>query len=159
VAAHCFWEGLTDEGWRLLHAVWDRYDGRRRNPFNEIECGDHYARAMAGWSALEALAGLRHDAPAASLRLRATSLRGARLPVLLSAGWGLAAADAETVTLECRGGSIALRTLGLDGAAPETAAVDGVAVDARADGDTIAICGGIILRPGQVLTVRLTSAE
>jgi hypothetical protein len=28
-----------------------RYDGRRRNPFNEIERGDHYVRTTAGWSA------------------------------------------------------------------------------------------------------------
>ena len=57
VAAHCLMEGLHEEGLRILEALRGRYDGRRRNPYNEIECGDHYARAMAGWSVLEALGG------------------------------------------------------------------------------------------------------
>src|SRR5262249_32449514 len=41
LAAHCLWEGLNVEGHAILEAVWSRYDGRRRNPYNEIECGDH----------------------------------------------------------------------------------------------------------------------
>jgi len=55
VAAHCLFEGLADEGHAILDAVWARYDGRRRNPYNEIECGDHYARSLAGWSVLDAV--------------------------------------------------------------------------------------------------------
>lgn len=58
VASHCAFEGLNDLSSRITDAVWARYDGRRRNPFNEIECGDHYVRAMAGWSILEARAGV-----------------------------------------------------------------------------------------------------
>ncbi|GID32938.1 GH116 family glycosyl hydrolase [Paractinoplanes brasiliensis] len=54
VAAHCFYEGLDDEGLAIVRGVRARYDGTRRNPFNEIECGDHYVRAMAGWSLLTA---------------------------------------------------------------------------------------------------------
>jgi non-lysosomal glucosylceramidase len=54
VAAHCFYEGLDDEGLAIVRGVRERYDGNRRNPFNEIECGDHYVRAMAGWSLLSA---------------------------------------------------------------------------------------------------------
>ncbi len=44
VAGHCMFEGLTDQGLRLLRALRARYDGSRRNPYNEIECGDHYSR-------------------------------------------------------------------------------------------------------------------
>ena len=32
---------------------------RKHNPFNEIECGDHYARALASWGVLLGLAGFR----------------------------------------------------------------------------------------------------
>ena len=39
----------TRDGDRRCHPA--RYDGRRRNPFDEAECGHHYARAMASWSA------------------------------------------------------------------------------------------------------------
>nr|BFE56735.1 non-lysosomal glucosylceramidase [Dactylosporangium thailandense] len=54
VAAHCLYEGLDEEGLAIVRGVRARYDGTRRNPFNEIECGDHYVRAMAGWSLLTA---------------------------------------------------------------------------------------------------------
>jgi uncharacterized protein (DUF608 family) len=56
VAAHCFYEGLDEEGLAIVRGVRARYDGTRRNPFNEVECGDHYVRAMAGWSLLTAWA-------------------------------------------------------------------------------------------------------
>src|SRR5260221_8971047 len=54
VAALCLFEGLEAEGLAILEGVRGRYDGTRRNPYNEIECGDHYSRAMAGWSLLQA---------------------------------------------------------------------------------------------------------
>ena len=106
---------MTDDAWRLLSAVWARYDGRRRNPFNEIECGDHYARAMAGWSALDAMAGLRHDANSAMLALNYPALAGQRLPVLLNAGWGLVSVVDGVLRLECTAGTIELLSLRLDG--------------------------------------------
>jgi uncharacterized protein (DUF608 family) len=42
--------GQTDEALEIIAAVRARYDGARRNPFDEAECGHHYARAMASWS-------------------------------------------------------------------------------------------------------------
>ncbi len=69
VAAHCLFEGMTEEGLRILTGLRDRYDGSRRNPYNEIECGDHYSRAMAGFSVLDAWTGAWYDAWAGHLRL------------------------------------------------------------------------------------------
>lgn len=36
----------------------NKYDGTRRSPWNEIECGDHYARAMAAFLYFEIAAGM-----------------------------------------------------------------------------------------------------
>ncbi len=47
VAGHMIWEGLVTEGLAVARAVHDRYHPSRRNPWNEVECGDHYARSMA----------------------------------------------------------------------------------------------------------------
>jgi uncharacterized protein (DUF608 family) len=55
VAAHLIYEGSVEEGFRIVRAVRNRYDGERRNPWNEVECGNHYARALASWSLLLAL--------------------------------------------------------------------------------------------------------
>ena len=56
------YEGLVDEGLACMEAIRARYDGRRRNPYDEAECGHHYARAMASWSAVLALTGFHYSA-------------------------------------------------------------------------------------------------
>ncbi len=61
VAAHLIYEGWVDEGLLLVQAVRDRYNGVNRNPWNEIECGHHYARSMASWTVLLALTGMHSD--------------------------------------------------------------------------------------------------
>jgi uncharacterized protein (DUF608 family) len=61
VAAHLIYEGLVEEGLTIVKAVRDRHDGVRRNPWNEVECGHHYARAMASWAVLTALSGFKFD--------------------------------------------------------------------------------------------------
>lgn len=70
VAAHLIYEGMIREGVAIVDAVRDRYDGVRRNPWDEIECGHHYARAMASWSLLLAFSGFEYSAPARMLRFR-----------------------------------------------------------------------------------------
>ncbi|MYD10714.1 MAG: hypothetical protein F4X02_11815 [Chloroflexi bacterium] len=61
VAAHLIYEGWVDEGLRIVEAVRERHDGVRRNPWNEVECGNHYARSMSSWALLLALSGAQVD--------------------------------------------------------------------------------------------------
>lgn len=61
VASHLIYEGLLEEGLSIVKAVRDRYDGWRRNPWNEVECGHHYARAMSSWGLLLALSGFSYS--------------------------------------------------------------------------------------------------
>ena len=107
VAAHCLREGLQEEGLAVLDALWRRYDGRRRNLYNEIECGDHYARALAGWSVLDALGGVSWDATTGTLRLRAGE--SGVTPLILDRGWGLVRRTDDRVDLECRYGEFVVR--------------------------------------------------
>ena len=67
VASHLMYEGLLEEGLSIVKAVRDRYDGLRRNPWDEVECGHHYARAMSSWAVLLALSGYAYSGPAMSL--------------------------------------------------------------------------------------------
>ena len=62
VASHLILEGFVKEGLDIVRTCRQRYDGRIRNPFNEYECGHWYARALASYGLLEALAGVRYDA-------------------------------------------------------------------------------------------------
>ena len=63
VAAHLIYEGLVEDGLRIVRGVRERYDGLKRNPWDEVECGHHYARAMSSWSLLLALSGFEYNAP------------------------------------------------------------------------------------------------
>jgi hypothetical protein len=62
VAAHMFYEGKVQQGVKIVEAACHRYDGRRRNPYNEYECGSYYARSMASHGMLLALSGFQYDA-------------------------------------------------------------------------------------------------
>jgi uncharacterized protein (DUF608 family) len=54
--------GRVEEAVAVVQAIRDRYDGERRSPFNEAECGHHYARAMASWALVPALTGFSYSA-------------------------------------------------------------------------------------------------
>lgn len=56
-AVGMLYEGMEDEALRCVKAIRDRFDGSRRNPFSEPECGHHYARSMASWSLIPAYSG------------------------------------------------------------------------------------------------------
>jgi uncharacterized protein (DUF608 family) len=56
------YEGGVEEGLEMLASIRERYDGERRNPWDEAECGHHYARAMAAWAAILALSGFQYTA-------------------------------------------------------------------------------------------------
>jgi non-lysosomal glucosylceramidase len=61
VASLLILEGLVDEGLAIVKAVRDRYDGFKRSPWDEVECGHHYARSLSSWGLLLALSGFRCD--------------------------------------------------------------------------------------------------
>ncbi len=58
VATLCIYTGKIPEALKIIKAIRKRYDGTRRNPWNEVECGDHYVRAMSSWTLLHALTGV-----------------------------------------------------------------------------------------------------
>ena len=87
VAAHMIYEGMIEEALAIVRGARDRYDGVPRppigrNPWNEIECGGHYARAMSSWSLLLAASGFHCDGPARDARLRTRTDAGAVQGVL-----------------------------------------------------------------------------
>ncbi len=53
--------GMVSEGVQIVENTRRRFDGEKRNPWSEAECGYHYARPMASWAPLLALSGFRYD--------------------------------------------------------------------------------------------------
>ncbi len=66
-AALMIYSGMVKEGIECIYNVRARYDGEKRNPWDEAECGHHYARAMASWTSFVAVSGFQFDAARASV--------------------------------------------------------------------------------------------
>jgi non-lysosomal glucosylceramidase len=60
-AAMMMYAGMIDEGTEYIANTRARHDGEKRNPWDEAECGHHYARAMSSWSSVVALSGFEYD--------------------------------------------------------------------------------------------------
>ncbi len=70
LAAHLLYQGEERLALRIVAAVRARHTGRQRNPFNEAEWGNHYARALASWGSLWAFTGQHYDVQSATLKFR-----------------------------------------------------------------------------------------
>nr|WP_314844480.1 GH116 family glycosyl hydrolase [uncultured Microbacterium sp.] len=120
VAASLIYAGRADEGLRIERALRSRYDGAHRNPWNEIECGNHYARSLASWALLLAASGAQWDAPTRVLSFAPSdgALTGAgaqRFLFTTGTGWGRVEIDGSALTLHVEGGVLDLDDLRLHG--------------------------------------------
>jgi len=112
VASHLIQEGFVNEGLTIVKALRSRYDGRTRNPWNEYECGNWYARAMASYSLLGALAGFRYSA------VERTLWFGPRLSIRpfvsffsTAPGFGVIALDDQAISIRMVEGELPVEKL------------------------------------------------
>jgi non-lysosomal glucosylceramidase len=61
-ACNMIYENQTEEGVKCIQSIRDRFDGLKRNPFSEPECGHHYGRSMTSWTTLLAWSGFHYSA-------------------------------------------------------------------------------------------------
>ena len=57
VATLLIYCGMEEEAIKIVEAARGRYDGNRRSPWSEMECGFYYTRAMSSWGLLIAESG------------------------------------------------------------------------------------------------------
>ncbi|MFW6188889.1 MAG: GH116 family glycosyl-hydrolase [Planctomycetota bacterium] len=124
VASHLITEGFVDEGLSIVKGARERHDGRKRNPWDEPECGSHYARAMSSWGLVLALSGYFYDASRGLMRFAPKVHRGAfRCFWSNDAAWGVFHQDLDEglaeVRLEVLDGEQELRVLRLQLDMPE----------------------------------------
>jgi uncharacterized protein (DUF608 family) len=72
-AAGMIFENQTENGLKCINSIRNRFDGLKRNPFDEPECGHHYARAMASWAAVLAYSGFNYSAVQKSMEFTSNS--------------------------------------------------------------------------------------
>jgi len=170
VAGGMIWEGIIDAAWHLVAATRERFDGTRRNPFNEPECGDHYVRPMTNWAILEAACGYAYSYPDKSLRFAPrVQPDDVRCFFITATGWGTFSQsqvpNSQENKLEVKSGGVELKTLRLavpDGVEVSHIAValngDTIEVEHQQSGElvTITLRDDLIIEAGQSLHVNLT---
>jgi hypothetical protein len=120
---------MVEEGVAMVKAVRDRYDGYRRNPWNEMECGSNYARSMASYALLNAFSGLRFDMVMREIGFRPVPTRDGRFRCFwsLAAAWGEIEIGPREAVLRVIRGELSIRrmTLPWSGAGSVTATLRG----------------------------------
>ena len=79
--------GRRRDGLKIVRDIRKRYDGRKRNPFDEAECGHHYARALASWGLIPALSGFYYSAVNRTFRVNSSS-QPVKWPWAAAGTWG-----------------------------------------------------------------------
>ncbi len=118
VAGHMAWEGMLTEALAICRGIHDRYHPARHNPYNEIECGDHYARALASYGVFLGLCGFEYHGPKGYLgftpRLGPDQFRAA---FTAAEGWGSLAQQrtptSQRNAIDLKFGRLSLQTLAL----------------------------------------------
>lgn len=89
VASHMMAEGMTLEALAITRAIHDRYNAAHRNPYNEIECSDHYARAMASYGTFIAACGFTSHGPNGHIGFAPKlTPENFKAPFTAAGGWG-----------------------------------------------------------------------
>ncbi len=154
-------EGMTDRGVELIGNIRRRYDGERRNPWDEAECGHHYARAMASWSAIPALSGFSYDARTQVVTAM-PRIRSAQFKSFWSngTGWGTFTQKPNEFTIAVDAGHLACRNLRLAwlsaGSVSVSVAGQNIAATTSIDDGqfTVKLSRGVELREGDHLLVK-----
>ncbi len=111
-AVGMLYEGQTESGLKCIRAIRERFDGARRSPFNEPECGYHYARSMASWAAVLALSDFHYSGVDQTMNF--TSAPG-RYFWSNGYAYGICEVSEDAVKLEVLKGSLELKALTLSG--------------------------------------------
>jgi hypothetical protein len=139
VACHMIQEGFIDEGLEIIKSVRGLFDGEKRNPWNEFECGSNYARSMSSYALLNAFSGFNFDMTKKIISFAPPVCPRDLFNVFwcLNTGWGLMELTPSNLKLTVFHGYIELSGLGYpagDGRCPVP--------DAELDGDAIPVATG-----------------
>ncbi len=168
VANHMLYEGMLTEGLSIIRGIHERYHPLKHNPWNEIECGDHYARAMASWGCLLGISGSVYDGPARKIgcapRLHPKNFRAF---FTAAEGWGTLSqkreAGKQINAIEVKWGKLPVRTLVFELPAEArlkqaTVTVNGSAIEsvAQQDGQQVVVNLSALVNTGGTITTTMT---
>jgi len=170
VAGNMAWDGMLTEALAICRGVHERYHPSKHNPWNEVECGDHYARGMASYGVFLGLCGFEYHGPKGHIGFapRITP-EGFRAAFTAAEGWGTISQKREGKTqvnrIEVTWGQLRVKTLALElprDAVLEEASI--LAADRRIDADaehdgtrvTLTLVEPVAVKQDEAVDVELT---
>lgn len=106
-AVHMILNGMEQEGMTVVRGIRNRYDGEKRNPWNEMECGSNYARSMASYGLLLAYSGFQFDMRKGRMGMK--PLHPGRYFWSVDGAWGTAHSDEQGDVLRAEYGRLQLQ--------------------------------------------------
>lgn len=121
-------EGMIEEGLEIVRGVRERYDGKKRNPWNEIECGSNYARSMASFALIPIFSGFSFDMPNKTIGFNPI-LQQPHFKTIwsLDCGWGTFEKEEAKTKISVKGGRLTANKIRL----PYINHVRGITVDGQ----------------------------
>ncbi|MFW5980580.1 MAG: GH116 family glycosyl-hydrolase [Halanaerobiaceae bacterium] len=114
-AIHMIQEGMIDQGMNVIKGIRDRYDGEKRNPWNEFECGSNYARSMASYALLPTFSGFTFDMVDNRIGFDPINLDDLEANFKyfwsLGTGWGIVESIDNIIKLKVLYGSLTVKSL------------------------------------------------
>jgi non-lysosomal glucosylceramidase len=132
MASHLIRRGLVDEGLTVVRAARARHDGSRRNPWNDIECGSYYIRALSSYALVNAYSGLTFDQPSGEIGFKPARDGDGVYFWSAGRGWGTVQMNGSKVTVTVKGGELVISRLRLPGLRG-LVTVDGQATERNGD--------------------------
>ncbi|NLF38679.1 hypothetical protein GX586_04495 [bacterium] len=156
-ASHMIMRGLVSEGMKAVTAVRMRYDGERRNPWNEFECGSNYARSMASYALLNAFSGFEFDMTRGMIGFNPISAKGKAFTCFwsLEGAWGIVKTTARSCELRVLHGALKVKEFRVPaGMKARRVTCGGRAIAFTADGRAVRM-DGVEVAPEAALVVRM----
>lgn len=104
---------MIEEGVRVVSAIRERFNGKKRNPWNEFECGSNYARSMASYSLIPILSGFEFDLPHKYIGFNPYSKEEFKSIWSIFGAWGEFLLNGDRAVLLITEGEITLSSFGL----------------------------------------------
>jgi len=154
-AIHMIQEGMIKEGFEMVKSVRERYDGEKRNPWNEFECGSNYARSMASYALLPALAGFEFDMVKKHIGF-APLIKRKNLKYFwsLDGAWGIYKRAGKKIVLKVEAGELPLKIFS-DSLLLKAKEVKTNIGKIKKEGSKIIFLNPIIIRKGKVLEIKV----
>ncbi len=106
-------QGKIDDGIKVVKAIRDRFDGEKRNPWNEFECGSNYARSMASYALVPILSGFEFDMPHHHIGFNPYKTNDFKCIWSLADAWGNFEVNNNAVKINVYEGEINLKSISL----------------------------------------------